>query len=189
MLGVLKALGAEVGLTVLIYAVGVMAMLLSVLAYQFKYRVTIIVVNFCGQACWVLYFLLQSDFTSAVSCALTVMVMMVYSMKDKWAWVSHKLCPITFTAFVVGFSIITFATWMDIFPLLAGVFAVIANSRTTERRLRQFSAIWCALWLMNSILKMYPVALVNDILCTGSTIVSLIRYRNEGVSEAESGSV
>ena len=99
-------------------------------------------------------------------------------MKDKWKWVSNKLCPITFTLLVVGFSILTFATWVDIFPLLAGVFAVIANSRKSEKRLRQFSSVWCALWLVNSILKAYPVAFVNDVLCTGSTIVSLIRYRN-----------
>lgn len=178
MLDFLRIDGAGVGLTVAIYAVGIMAMLLSVIAYQFKYRVTIIVVNFSGQACWVLYFLLQSDFTSAVSCAITVAVMVVYSMKDKWKWVSNKLCPITFTLLVVGFSIFTFATWVDIFPLLAGVFAVIANSRTSEKRLRQFSSIWCALWLVNSILKAYPVAFVNDVLCTGSTIVSLIRYRD-----------
>ena len=183
MLEFLRIDGAGVWLTVLIYNVGILAMTLSVIAYQFKRRVTIIVVNFCGQACWVLYFLLQSDFTSAVSCALTVMVMVAYSMKDKWAWVSHKACPITFTVLVVGFSVATFATWIDIFPLLAGVFAVIANSRASEKRLRQFSAIWCALWLLNSILKMYPVALVNDVLCTGSTIVSLIRYRNSDGGE------
>ena len=80
---------------------------------------------------------------------------------------------------MVGFSLLTFAGWRDIFPLLAGVFAVIANSRSEEKRLRQFSAIWCALWLVNSIVKLYPVALVNDVLCTGSTIVSLIRYRDK----------
>lgn len=177
MLEFLRIDGASVGLTVSIYAVGILAMLLSVIAYQFKYRVTIIVVNFSGQACWVLYFLLQRDFTSAVSCAITVAVMVAYSMKDKWRWVSNKLCHITFTVLVVGFSVLTFATWIDVFPLLAGVFAVIANSRTSEKRLRQFSFIWCALWLVNSILKMYPVALVNDVLCTGSTLVSLIRYR------------
>ena len=189
MLEALKIDGADLGMTVLIYAVGVLAMVLSVIAYQFKHRVTIIVVNFSGQACWVVYFLLQSDFTSAVSCAITVAVMAVYSMKDKWQWVSHWLVAITFTALAVGFSLWTFATWIDIFPLLAGVFAVIASSRSNEKRLRQFSSVWCALWLMNSILKMYPVALVNDVLCTGSTVVSLIRYRGENDDAADTALV
>ena len=177
LLDFLRIDGASNELTVLIYAVGILAMVLSVIAYQFKYRVTIIVVNFSGQACWVIYFLLQSDFTSAVSCALTVIVMAIYSMKGKWTWVSSRICFATFMVAMISFSLVTFAGWKDIFPLLAGVFAVIANSRSDERSLRFYSAIWCALWLMNSILKAYPVAFVNDVLCTSSSVISIFRYR------------
>lgn len=177
MLDILRIDGASNELTILIYAVGILAMVLSVIAYQFKYRVTIIVVNFSGQACWVIYFLLQSDFTSAVSCALTVIVMAIYSMKGKWTWVSSRICFATFMVAMISFSLVTFAGWKDIFPLLAGIFAVIANSRSDERSLRFYSAIWCALWLMNSILKVYPVAFVNDVLCTSSSVISIFRYR------------
>ena len=177
LLDFLRIDGASNELTVLIYAVGILAMVLSVIAYQFKYRVTIIVVNFSGQACWVIYFLLQSDFTSAVSCALTVIVMAIYSMKGKWTWVSSRICFATFMVAMISFSLVTFAGWKDIFPLLAGIFAVIANSRSDERSLRFYSAIWCALWLMNSILKVYPVAFVNDVLCTSSSVISIFRYR------------
>ena len=177
LLDFLRIDGASNELTILIYAVGILAMVLSVIAYQFKYRVTIIVVNFSGQACWVIYFLLQSDFTSAVSCALTVIVMAIYSMKGKWTWVSSRICFATFMVAMISFSLVTFAGWKDIFPLLAGIFAVIANSRSDERSLRFYSAIWCALWLMNSILKVYPVAFVNDVLCTSSSVISIFRYR------------
>ena len=190
--GLLDALridGASTELIVLIYAVGILAMVLSVIAYQFKYRVTIIVVNFSGQACWVIYFLLQSDFTSAVSCALTVIVMAIYSMKGKWTWVSSKICFVTFMVAMISFSLVTFAGWKDIFPLLAGVFAVIANSRSDERSLRFYSAIWCALWLMNSILKVYPVAFVNDVLCTSSSIISIFRYSETKPSTEETQTV
>lgn len=189
MLDVLRIDGASTELIVLIYAVGILAMVLSVIAYQFKYRVTIIVVNFSGQACWVIYFLLQSDFTSAVSCALTVIVMAIYSMKGKWTWVSSKICFVSFMVAMISFSVITFAGWKDIFPLLAGVFAVIANSRSDEHSLRFFSAIWCALWLMNSILKVYPVAFVNDVLCTSSSIISIFRYRETKPSTEETQTV
>ena len=177
MLDIFKIDGAGAGLTALIYAVGILAMLLSVIAYQFKYRVTIIVVNFSGQACWVLYFLLQKDFASAAACFLTVVVMAVYSMMGKWKWTSSKICFLSFLVITVTFSLITFAGWRDVFPLLAGVFAVIANSRSDERSLRFYSAIWCALWLVNSIVKVYPVAFINDVLCTASSIISIFRYR------------
>lgn len=183
MLDIFKIDGAGAGLTVLIYAVGILAMVLSVISYQFKYRVTIIVVNFSGQACWVLYFLLQKDFASAAACFLTVVVMAVYSMKGKWKWTSSKICFASFLVITVTFSLIAFAEWRDIFPLLAGVFAVIANSRSDKRSLRFYCAIWCALWLINSIVKVYPVAFINDVLCTASSIISLFRYRKTKVTD------
>jgi predicted LPLAT superfamily acyltransferase len=92
--------------------------------------------------------------------------------------------PLTIALFIVlisGFSLLTFEVWSDIFPLLAGVFAVIANSRSSEKRLRQFSLFWCLFWLLNSIFKMYPVAFANDLLCTVSTVVALIRYREKKI--------
>ncbi len=60
----------------------------------------------------------------------------------------------------------SFAVWSDIFPLLAGVFAIIASSRSNEKRLRQFALLWCGFWLLNSIFKMYPVALADDLFFT-----------------------
>ena len=164
---------------ILVYGIGILAMTFSVLAFQFKTKVTIILSNFLGQSCWVAYFLLQADFTSAIACALSAIMLGVFSRSGKWKWV---MSPVTIAFFIVlisGFSLLSFKGWTDIFPLLAGVFAVIANSRSTEKRLRQFSVLWCLFWLMNSILKMYPVALVNDFFCTASTVIALIRYREK----------
>lgn len=163
---------------VIVYGIGLLAMTLSVIAFQFKRRVTIILSNFFGQTSWVFYFLLQGDLTSAIACALSAVMLAVFAKKDKWKWATHPVVIIFFILLLSGFSMLSFKGWSDIFPLLAGVFAVIANSRTMEKRLRQFSFFWCIFWLMNSTFKMYPVAFANDLLCTISTIVALIRYRD-----------
>ena len=174
-----------IGYSVLLWGVGILAMVLSVIAFQFKHRVTIVVFNFLGQSCWVLYFLLQSDFASAVSCGLCAVMLALFSQKDRWKWATGKVSVILFSVIICGFSLLAFASWMDIFPLLAGFFCVIANSRSTEKRLRQFSALWCLSWLINSAIKVYPVAFANDLLCTVSTIVALIRYREKKSSAEE----
>jgi hypothetical protein len=174
--GLVKALG--IGYYIIVYGIGIIAMTLSVIAFQFKHRVTIILSNFFGQTCWVAYFLLQGDVTSAIACALSAVMLAVFSKKDKWKWSTHPAVIIFFIMLLCGFSLLSFKDWTDIFPLLAGVFAVVANSRSTEMRLRQFSLLWCLSWLLNSTFKAYPVAFVNDFLCTVSTIVSLIRYRD-----------
>lgn len=182
--GFAEALG--VGYYILVYGIGIVAMALSVIAFQFKHRVTIIISNFLGQSCWVLHFLLQGDLTSAIACALSAVMLAVFAKRDKWNWVRSPLCIIFFIVLLSGFSLLSFAVWSDVFPLLAGVFAVIANSRKSEKRLRQFSFLWSLFWLMNSTFKMYPVAFLNDLFCTVSTVVSLVRYREKkGVADEQ----
>ena len=164
---------------ILVYGVGLVAMTLSVIAFQFKRRVAIILSNFFGQSFWVVFFLLQGDVTSAIACALSALMLAVFSKKDKWSWATSPVVVVIFIALISGFSFLSFKDWTDVFPLLAGVFAVLANSRSSEKRLRQLSLFWCSFWLLNSTFKMYPVAFANDLFCTVSTVVALIRYREK----------
>ena len=170
---------------IIVYGVGLIAMALSVIAFQFKRRVTIILSNFLGQTSWVVYFLLQGDLTSAIACALSAAMLAVFAKKDRWKWAVSPLTVGFFLVLISGFSLMSFEGWSDIFPLLAGAFAVIANSRSTEKSLRQFSLFWCLFWLLNSAFKMYPVAFVNDFLCTVSTVVALIRYREKSTAKKD----
>ena len=181
-MGLVNQLSEAMGFSyyILVYAIGILAMVFSVIAFQFKKRVTIVVFNCLGQVSWVLHFVLQADMTSAISCGLSAIMLAVFSKKDKWKWATSKVTIIVFVVLISGFSLLTFKVWSDIFPLLAGVFAVIANSRATEKRLRQFSLAWTSSWLLNSTFKMYPVAFANDFMCTASTIIALIRYRDKG---------
>lgn len=167
------------GYYILVYGIGIFAMIFSVVAYQFKHRATIIMSNFVGQTCWILYFLLQGDLTSAIACALTAIMLAVFSKTDKFRWATHPVSIIFFILVLSGFSLLSFKEWSDIFPLLAGIFAVIANSRTTEKQLRQYSLLWCMFWLLNSMFKKYPVAFANDFFCTSSALISLIRYKDK----------
>lgn len=167
-----------IGYYIIVYAIGVLAMTLSIIAYQFKHRTSIILGTLFGQLCWVVHFLLQGDLTSAIICALTVAMLAVFAKRNEWKWVKTPFCIISFVVLISGFSVLSFAVWSDIFPILAGFFAVIANSRSNEKRLRQFSVLFCFFWLMNSTFKLYPLAFINDLFCLISAVVSLIRYRN-----------
>ena len=164
---------------VLVYGIGILAMCFSVSSVQFKKRVAILTCSCVGQICWIAYFLVQGDLTSAVACVLTAIMLAVFTKKNKWKWATSTPIVIFFVVIMTGFSLLSFATWKDIFPLVAGVFAVIANSRPTEKRLRQFALGWYIFWVMNGIFKFYPVALINDVMCTCSAVIALIRYRNK----------
>ena len=174
---------------VLVYGIGLLAMFFSISAYQFKHRVTIILFNCFGQTCWVVHFLLQGDLTSAIACALSAIMLAIFSKKDQWKWAVSRFTVVLFIVILSGFSLLSFKVWSDIFPVLAGIFAVIANSQSSEKRLRQYSILWCLFWCFNSIFKLYPIALANDLLCTGSTVVALVRYRKKDAPEKTEQSV
>ena len=174
--GIVAALGKSY--YIFVYGIGIVAMLLSIIAFQFKHRITIILSNFLGQTCWVVYFLLQGDLTSAIVCGLSAIMLAIFAKKDKWKWSTSIVTVALFILANTAFSLWSFKVWSDVFPLLAGIFVVIANSRSSEKRLRQFSLVWCVAWLLNSTFKFYPVAFANDFLCTASTVIALVRYRD-----------
>ncbi len=174
-----------IGYYILVYGIGALAMAFSTLAFQCKHRVAIILGNFFGQSCWVAHFVLQGDLTSAIACALSAVMLAVFSKSEKWKWAIHPVSIVFFIVLLSGFSLFSFQGWSDVFPVLAGIFAVIANSRKTEQRLRQFSVAWCLSWLMNSICKGYPIALANDALCAASAIISLVRYRDRSAAKKQ----
>ena len=178
--GIVSALQGALGFFyyILVYGIGIVAMTLSVSAYQFRRRVAIILCACAGQLCWIAYFFLQGDLTSAIACALSAVMLAIFSRKDKWPWATSPAMVAFFLVVMGGFSLASFRTWQDIFPVLAGVFAVLANSRATEKRLRQLAIPWCFFWLCNSIVKLYPVAMITDFFCTASAAISLWRYRN-----------
>ena len=164
---------------IMVYGIGIVAMFFSVIAVQFKRRVTIILSTCFGQISWILYFALQGDLTSAIACALSAIMLAVFAKKEEWKWAVSKTTVTLFIVLISGFAVWTFRVWSDIFPIIAGVFAVIANSCSSEKRLRQYTLIWCVAWLLNSTFKLYPVAFANDFLCTASTVIALVRYRNK----------
>ena len=165
--------------SVLVYGIGILAVLLSVSAYQFKHRTSIIVCASLGQVCWVVYFVLQGDLVSAIVCGFSAIVLALLSKKDQWKWAAHPIALALYIGFFVVFSLLSFRVWNDIFPLIAGVFLVIANSQSSEKKLRRFALIYGMSWLLNSVTKMYLVALICDVFSVVSNIVSMIRYRNE----------
>ncbi len=101
----------------LLYGIGILAMAFSTAAYQFKHRVTIILMNFFGQLCWVMHFLLQGDLTSAIACTLTAVMLAVFSKKDKLKWATHPVIIVFFIMLLPGFSLLSFKEWSDVFSL------------------------------------------------------------------------
>ena len=77
----IKILGT--GYYIIVYAIGFFAMALSVISFQFKKRVSIILCNCFGQTSWIIYFLLQGDLVSAIACGLSAIMLWFFSKKEQ----------------------------------------------------------------------------------------------------------
>ena len=80
-------LNANLGIWYLIIlnAFGVMAILCKVLECQIKRRGTMLIVATFANISWVMYFMLNGNFTAGLTCLLVVIRMLIYIQRDKKA--------------------------------------------------------------------------------------------------------
>ena len=180
----IELLNANLGIWYLIIlnAFGVLAILCKVLEYQIKNRGTMLVVATFANISWVLYFILNGNFTAGLTCVLVVIRMLIYIQRDKKAWARSDWWIVAFTALQTVVAFTTFKNWQDIFSIIAGYVGIFAYIMPTQRSYRLFSLLYMILWLSNSICYFavsglaYIVALVSDSFSTCSVLVGIWRY-------------
>ena len=115
-----------VGYSVLVWGIGILAMSLSIMAVQFRHRVTIILGNFFGQVCWVLYFLLYNFVIGHE------LVYISLPLNFKLSTLNYEIC---LTPHIL--------TFLIVFPitLLTG-FWLNRNITFTQSSLRGYKQLW-----------------------------------------------
>ena len=157
--------------------VGVLSIILQFVSFQMKRRagiITLTILNSCG---WMIYFVMQGDFTSFAVGIVGIMRNVVFMLREKHTWAKSRAWLYAFLTISITVSIFTFRVWQDIFPTLASLFSIVAYYMIDENRLRKISLITFSLWIANSVSKGYVVAAVADITAMMSLLVSLYRYR------------
>jgi hypothetical protein len=179
-----NALNANLGIWYLIIlnAFGVLAIILKVIEYQISKRSLMMVIATLANAAWVLFFILNGNFTAGITCILIVVRMLIYVQRGKKKWADSNLWVVLFVVLQAVASILTFKNWQDIFSTVAGFVGIFAYLTTNQTRYRFLSFIYMALWLSNSICYFiatpmeYIVALGSDSFSTASVMVGIYRY-------------
>ncbi|MBO7214472.1 MAG: YgjV family protein [Clostridia bacterium] len=174
MVNSLKTLG--VWYYVILNAFGVIAILLKVTEFQFKKRSTILTFALLASTCWIFYFILYGDLVSAIVNFVCIVQGYVFLCREKYKWANSKLWFFFFLVVQITLGIIFFKVWHDIFPIIAGVFNVIAYFVMNKTQYRFFGLCCLIFWVLNSAFKFYPIALANDVFGSISAFVSIVRY-------------
>ena len=179
-----QSLNANLGIWYLIIlnAFGVMAILCKVLEYQIKTRAKMLVVATIANTSWVLYFVLNGNFTAGLTCALIVIRMLIYMQRDTKAWARSNWWIVAFTVLQTVVAVTTFKYWQDAFSIIAGYIGIFAYIMPSQKSYRLLSLVYIVLWLSNSICYFalsgvaYLLALISDSFSTGSVLVGIWRY-------------
>ncbi len=155
---------------------GVLAIVCKICEYQVKKRTTMLMIATMANFLWVLYFIFYGDFASALTCLIGCIRLLIFMQKGKYKWADSPLWLIFFLALQVAVAIFTFRIWQDLISITAGFFGIFAYFVIDPKKYRALSFIHMALWVVNSAVKFYPIALISDSVSTISVTVAMIRF-------------
>lgn len=161
---------------IILNGIGVLAVIIKFIEYQRKKRSANIILGTAAAFCWVLYFLMQANLASALSCLLIIIANLVFLQRGKHKWAESFVWLFIFIAIQTVFGIISFKSALDLFAIFAGLLSITSyfvKNRTIYRILALVSAL-C--WVTNSCINFYLIALVSDITATVSVTIALIRF-------------
>ena len=104
--------------------IGIVAMVLTILCYQLKKRSRILIMQYTGNALWVVHYFLLGSFTGLIMNALNVLRGIIYSLDKKWA--KSIIWIFIFCAASITLGILTFQAWYSVLPIIGTVIATIA---------------------------------------------------------------
>ena len=193
--GTVQALSSFFGLTlylIILNGFGVLAICCKVTEYQVKKRMTMLVVATFANFLWVMYFVFYGDWASALTCIVSTIRLLIFLQRGKRKWADSSFWLYFFLILQVVVSFFSFNSWKDLFALTAGFVGIIAYYVIDQKKYRFLSLIFMLLWIVNGLLKFYPVALVSDTFSLISVTVAIFRYdifapKSKKIDNAEQG--
>ena len=147
--------------------------------YQLKTRKGMFTMVTIACACWLFYFALYGNLVSTISMILTISRLLVFMKRDTCDWAKSVFWLyffVTLQVALVVYSICVGFSWLDIFAIVAGFLGIFAYYATSDKVYRLISFVYMSLWVANSCVYFYPIALISDSFSTISCGVAIYRF-------------
>lgn len=182
--GLTSALG-ELWFAVLVNAIGVVAIGVKIAETQNKKRNNILMFAILGYLCWVTYFILNGDFTSAMVNLIGCIQGIVFMQRDKHKWANSIFWLFFFIAVQLVVAFFIWKSPFSLFSIVAGLISTIAYFVIDEKLYRYLFLALILLWIGNGIVYFYPIALIHDSFAAVSITIAIIRYNILGKDKPE----
>lgn len=169
------ALG-KVWYLVLVNFFGVVAIVLKITETQNKKRSAIIFFAVLNYLCWIIYFLLNGDFTSSIVNLVGFAQTLIFLQRSKHKWANSIFWLIFFLAVQLVLSVFIWRGPLSLFSICAGLVSTVAYYVIDENKYRICFLVLILLWIGNGIAYFYPVALIHDAFAAISITIAIVRY-------------
>ena len=157
--------------------VGLAAVSLYLLSYQFPKRKTIIACNVLSRILYVLQYLLLFAFEGAAM-DLSAIPSSVFAARKHTPFVAKYKTVIVLgvNGFIIAIGILFWRNWLSLIPVLGVLLETNALWMTKEKHIRWLSLAALPFWLFYNITCSAYGAALGNILGIGSIVMAMLRY-------------
>ncbi len=157
--------------------VGILAVIMFVLSYQFKTRRKIIFFNGGSRVLYVLQYILLFAFEGAVMDIVALIVTVLAERKDTKLLSKHpKVLIIVCNLFVVGIGLLFYKNVFSLLPILGVLFETGALWLKNEKHIRIVSFFGAPFWLAYNLVFGAYGSLIGNIMTMVSIGLAIFRY-------------
>jgi len=157
--------------------IGGIATVFSVLSFQTKSRLRLLVVQTVGSALWSIHFIMIGEPTGSVLNLVSIVRNLVYSKKKDWRWARSCITPAVISVLSVALSFLTYKNLFSLLPMLATVLSTIAFFLDDEKTIRIICLFVSLGWIIYNINALSIPGIFTEAFNLTSIVIALIRFR------------
>lgn len=155
--------------------IGILALIVTIVCYQFNTQKKILISQIAASCLFILNLALLGAISGALLNVHGICRALVYYQKEKHKWARSPLWVIFFILAAVGITVATYQSWVDILPLIGTVFTTIALSMTDAAKIRLLTLPSPPCWLTYHLLNGNIGGTLNEVFVIGSIVVGMLR--------------
>lgn len=157
--------------------IGIAAVIVFILSYQFKTRRGIILCSGASRILYILQYVLLGAFTGAVFDIVGVFTTLLADKKDK-PFIKKYLVPVFILSnlAVVGIGILLYKNAFDLLPMFGILFETGALWLNNEKHIRIVSFFGAPCWLIYNLSTVAYGSAIGNVFTMISIIIAFIRY-------------
>jgi len=157
--------------------IGIIAVVMFVLSYQFKTRRWIIFFNGGSRVFYVLQYVLLGAFEGAVLDIVALLVTLLAEQRERnWLKKYYKLRIVASNLFIVAMGLTFYKNIFSLLPIIGVVFETGALWLTSEKKIRMLSFFGAPFWLAYNLLVSAYGSVAGNVMTMVSIGLAIYRY-------------